>query len=788
MLEKGRQLAGRYTLIRRLGTGGMSDVWLARDDQAGSMVALKVLAARFAAEPAYRERLKKEWQLGLRMMHANIVRVFEFHDGERPFYSLQFIDGPDLGIVAGGELGEILGPIGLLADALRYAHAKGVVHRDLKASNVLLDNNGVPYLIDFGVAATGQADDLPGGGSRICLSPQQLRGSPPEAADDIFALGCLCAELISGKPPFGPEPTAESIEAAAPPDFSANRVSEPLQSLLRAMLHRDPQERPDAATVGARFAEFGFAPRPVSRRMLPRKAAAMEGPNEQAVEAIKAVQPKPSAQVDKVMARRQGIDARTVYIALAITLAVALGVIFGLPKLVEKRAANSGAEATVEPIGVAPVDSPRQPRREVEFNENVDQELGISNSARVKAATDELLGELLSKLQRLELRGVERWAGQTYRRARELYASGDEAYLKGEYGDAGDRYRETITLLDPLLERIETVFEETMENARAAFVAGLADDAVRLFDTAVAISPGSAMAAAGLERARNLESVLLLMEQGAALEQDLDLEGAREAYQKALALDPDWPPAIAANTRIERSIIDWSFDERMSEGLGALALGDYAAARAAFRVAADIKPQATEPQDGLMQVENALRLERITDLKSRAEAMAATERWEDAVILYDEILQIEPGLDFANRDRATALERVKIHETIGGYIAEPDQLSDPVTLQKATLLLLQMARIKDSGPRLETQKTELSRLLKRANTLSQVTLVSDGLTDVVIYKVGKLGAFASREVELKPGTYVAVGSRSGYRDVRVEFKVGPEIDLQPIVVRCEEQI
>lgn len=788
MLEKGRQLADRYTLIRRLGTGGMSDVWLARDDRAGSMVALKVLAATLAAEPAYRDRLKKEWQLGLRMMHANIVRVFEYHDGEQPFYSLQFIDGPDLGVVAGAELSEVLGPVGLLADALRYAHAKGVVHRDLKASNVLLDNNGVPYLVDFGVAATGQADEPPGGGSRICSSPQQLRGAPPAAADDIFALGCLCAELISGEPPFGPKPTAESIEAAKPPDFSAHRVPEPLQVLLRTMLHKDPEARPDAATVAARLAELGFPPRPVSRDVLPRKAAAMEGPAEQAVEAIKAVQPKPSAQVDRVMARRQGIDARTVYIALAITLAVALGVIFGLPKLVEKRAVDSAADATAESGNAAPVDPARQPRREVEFNENIDQELGTSNSARVKAATDELLGELLSKLQRLELRGVERWAGQSYRRARELYAAGDEAYLKGEYREAGARYRDTIVLLDPLLERIETVFEETLANAKAAFAAGLADDAVRLFDTAVAISPGSAAAVAGLERARNLESVLLLMAQGAELEQDLDLEGAREAYRKALALDPDWPPAIAANTRIERSIIDWSFDERMSEGLGALALGDFAAARAAFRVAADLKPQAAEPRDGLVQVENALRLERITDLKSRAESLAATERWEDAVTLYDEILQIEPGLDFANRDRATALERVKIHETIGGYIAEPDQLSDPVNLQKATLLLLQMARIKDSGPRLETQKAELSRLLKRANTPSRVELVSDGLTDVAIYKVGKLGTFATREVELKPGTYVAVGSRSGYRDVRIEFKVGPEIDLQPIVVRCEEQI
>ena len=766
----------------------MSVVWLARDNQAGSTVALKILAPALSAQPGYREALRKEWQLGLRMMHPNIVRVFEYHDGEQPFYSMQYVDGPDISVVAGFELKEILPPVTLVADALRYAHAKEVVHRDLKASNVLLDGNGVPYLVDFGIAATGEADDKASGGTAIGSSPQQLRGMPPSPADDIFSLGCLCAELIIGEPPFGSEPTAEAIETGRPIRFPEDRVPEAVQRLLQEMLHAEADKRPDAKTVVARLADLGFAARPVSRRILPRRPAAIDEPAISSAEAIRAVKPAASTEASRVLAGRQGFDPKFVYIALAITLAIALAVIFGLPRIVEQRKAADVTEVEERTGTSAPATTVRQGGRDVEFNENIDQELGVSNSARVKAATDELLGELLSKVQRLELRGVDRWAGQTYRQAREKYAAGDDAYLRGDYRQAGSEYREAVRMLDPLLERIESVFAETMAAAREAFDAGLADDAVRLFDTAVAISPANAGAAAGLERARNLEAVLLLMEQGAALEQDLDLEGARQAYRKALALDPAWPAAVEASARIEERIVQWSFDERMSEGLAAFAQGDYAAARAAFRVAAELDPGAREPKDGLIQVENALRLDRITSLKSEAESMAAAERWEDAVSLYDEVLKIEPSLDFANRDRAAALERVKIHETIGGYIADPDQLSDPATLQKATLLLLQMTRIKDSGPRLEGQRDELSRLLKRATTPLKVELLSDNLTDVAIYRVGKLGTFASRELDLKPGTYVAVGSRSGYRDVRVEFRVGPEIDLQPVVVRCEEQI
>lgn len=109
-------------------------------------------------------------------------------------------------------------------------------------------------------------------------------------------------------------------------------------------------------------------------------------------------------------------------------------------------------------------------------------------------------------------------------------------------------------------------------------------------------------------------------------------------------------------------------------------------------------------------------------------------------------------------------------------------------MHTATQLVVNITRMPDIGPRLSSQRDELSRLLKRAATPLTVRLVSDNVTDVSIYKVGKLGSFAATELSLRPGTYVAVGSRPGFRDVRLEFRVAPEIDMQPVVVRCEERI
>ena len=97
-------------------------------------------------------------------------------------------------------------------------------------------------------------------------------------------------------------------------------------------------------------------------------------------------------------------------------------------------------------------------------------------------------------------------------------------------------------------------------------------------------------------------------------------------------------------------------------------------------------------------------------------------------------------------------------------------------------------RMPEIGPRLAQQRDELSRLLKRAVTPVQVALVSDNLTTVSVYRVGNLGNFTSKQLSLRPGTYVAVGIRPGFRDVRREFRVAPELEMSPIEVRCEEQI
>jgi tetratricopeptide (TPR) repeat protein len=781
-LQQGIELASRYTLVRKLGTGGAAETWLATDRLTRASVALKILTSeRVAAADFHRE-----WQTGIRLMHAHIVRVFEYSDdNDCPFYSQQFIDGPDLSVLSGAPLQDILGPIALIADALRYAHAKGVVHRDIKAANILLDRNGAPYLVDFGVAAV--AGSAAGGGSLIAASPASLAGAAPQPADDIFALGGLIYELVSGASPYSSSATAEDIREKVPgPLTLADGTSAPtaISKLVASMLDKDAAARPAAEDIVATLEAAGFAAAPAPKHYVRdaqsdaiEQIAVSENlhPKVRHAAAAAVADAKPGA----------GISPRTLGISLAVLLALLIGVVFFLPEPSPTERDEAASTTSPEIVDSAQEDDGG---RGVEFSENVEDLSGRDARVRERSETDEVLGQLLSKMETLESRAVQRWGGLRFKQAQAVYAEGDTAYLARDYDIAAEKYGEAIALVDPLLDEVEQVFTTTFTEAQAALDNADSIEAVRLFELAVAISPNHSGARAGYARAKNLDTVMSLTDQGLVFENDLELEAARQSFARAVELDPEWQPAQTGLERVLETIRQMEFGQRMTEGLTALAERDYPGARAAFRMAQEIFPESREPADGLLQVDQGIRLDRISVLERQAQDEEQSEAWEIAIDTYKSILEIDADLAFAKEGLRRSEQMAALHAQLDKYIGDPDSLSAAANMARATRLVVDITRMPEIGPRLGGQRDELSRLLKRAATPLTVSFVSDNATDVSIYKVGKLGSFETRQLDLRPGTYVAVGSRPGYRDVRLEFRVGPEIELQPIVVRCEEAI
>lgn len=813
-LAEGAQLAERYTLTRYLGGGGEAQTWSAKDRLTGTQVALKVAAG----DSASATRLRAEWQTNIRLMHAHIARAFEFHEeAGGAFYSQQYVEGADLSALAGKSPELVLAPIGLIADALRYSHAKGVVHRDIKASNILLDRNGAPYLSDFGVAS---AIGKPGqGGSLIAQSPQSLAGEAAQAADDVFALGGLIYELVSGHSPYSSSDTAADINDLVPGTLTAadgSRLPEALRTLIASMLDKDASKRPTAEQVASRLIEAGFPPGPAKIKTTPGIAA--EDEHVQTVQSVHPARPAAaSVQQELATSTAPGISGRALGIALAVSLLLLLAVVFLLPRAVD----TDDQAATARPA-VAPNGSPQEDRtdvagedvraddegllgerratrtyepesrgidnEEILFNENEADYSGLDDTGRARFNAEMILGELLSNLETLEQRGVQRWAGQQFLRAKELYKQGDAAYLEREYIAAQDLYVEAIAVLEPLFDRIEPEFQKAFSAAKAAFDAEDWVEALRLFERAVAITANNPEARAGYERAKNIEAVMRLVDQGLDFEEELELEAAEANFRQAAELDPLWQPAIDGLARVQRTRLEMEFDQRMSEGLDALASGDYPSARAAFRMAEKLIPESPEPADGLLQVDQGLRLDNITILEQEAAALEEDEHWEAAATTYEEILKIDANLSFAIDGLSHAREMRELHRRLDQFVSDPDKLSAPSVMQKATLLVVDITRMPEIGPRLAQQRDELSRLLKRAVTPVPVALVSDNLTTVSVYRIGNLGNFTNKQLSLRPGNYVAVGIRSGYRDVRREFRVAPELEMSPVVVRCEEQI
>jgi eukaryotic-like serine/threonine-protein kinase len=253
---------GRYRLDRRLGAGGMGEVWLAYDEDLGDRpVAIKVMRSRMLADDDDLARFQREMQLASRMHHPNIMTVFTTgSDRGVPFMVMEYLQGSDLGKIPVGWSFREIARIGReTCMALAYAHglSPGVVHRDIKPGNLFVCDTGLVKVTDFGLAkaVTGSSLTLSTTGTVLgtlpYISPEQWLGTPAAFSNDVWAVGCVLYELLSGKPPRLYDTPIEHVTAAARGEFVASLPNDTgvpawLADAVLAMLHPDPLDRPTA--------------------------------------------------------------------------------------------------------------------------------------------------------------------------------------------------------------------------------------------------------------------------------------------------------------------------------------------------------------------------------------------------------------------------------------------------------------------------------------------------------------------------------------------------------------
>ena len=246
---------GPYRLLELLGQGGMASVFKA--ERHGELCALKRPLEAFLQEPEFLERFRREAEIGRTLHHPNIVRIFERRDVERiPYFTMELVKGQTLqtlireqGALEPGEAAQVITQV---AEALDYAHLKGVIHRDLKPSNIMILESGVAKVMDYGIARARRFEGLTVTGTFLgtpeYAAPETAEGKPTDARSDLYSLGIIFYELVTGTKPFvGSTPFVtlqkHCTETPTPPSAVAPGTPRRLEAIILRLLSKDPAGR-----------------------------------------------------------------------------------------------------------------------------------------------------------------------------------------------------------------------------------------------------------------------------------------------------------------------------------------------------------------------------------------------------------------------------------------------------------------------------------------------------------------------------------------------------------------
>ena len=399
--------------------------------------------------------------------------------------------------------------------------------------------------------------------------------------------------------------------------------------------------------------------------------------------------------------------------------------------------------------------------------------------------------ETLARFVKLQIKldetmHVRDWALDTFSAAQEIANEGDKLFTQQKFDDAMAHYEKGIVALEALRDQGDARFNDAIVAATHAIDARDATATEAACVIAASVYPDDSRITESRDRAQRLPQIIELFDAADRAIERNDWRTALARYRSIQAQDPKTQGLQGPLNDAQTRVADLDYQGLLTTAYAALDAADYDAAKRAFDNAMHQRPNDAAARDGLSQVEQRSTLSDIEQFHQKAIRAEADEHWTDAVKDYQRVLAVDASIKFAMDGRARANARAEIDQKLSAALADPGVLSSDATFGETVLLYQSAVKIAEPGPRLTDQLNRLETLIAGASEPVPVVLTSDAATNVTISQLGALGKFSRKEVQLRPGRYVLIGSRDGHRDVRRELDVTPQ--MPPVEISCQEAI